>query len=106
MTKPISDVSFDDVQRNLRVDGDVAHVRKQQELSDAYWESLRQTKHVQDNAPIGDFHMVASIPCLKVEEWMRQGFDMFDPNVTIEDVLKRLRAEDSERLITTSRTNF
>jgi hypothetical protein len=105
MTDNITDdLNFEDVTRRLTIDGDNAVVRRQQDISDAFWDQVKNVKHVQDHAPIGDFHQVASIPCVLVEKWFAEGFNMFDPNVSIQDVLKRLRAEDATDLITTSRT--
>lgn len=95
---------FEDVSRRLEINDDgVATIRRQQEISDQFWDRLREIKAVQDNEPIGDFHMVASIPCVLVEKWYAEGFNMFDRNVTVQEILKRLRAEDADRLITTSR---
>jgi len=44
-------------------------------------------------------HLAASIPVVVVEQWMAEGFNIFDPNVKLEDIMKRLRLYDMERLI-------
>ena len=99
------ELDFRDVSRRLEItDDSQAIIRRQQDISDAFWDQVATLRNVQDEAPIGDFHMVASIPCVLVEKWFAEGFNMFDPNVSIEDVLKRLRAEDADRLITTKRS--
>ena len=101
---PQDNIKFEDVSRRLEINDDgVATIRRQQEIDNAFWDRLRAIKAVQDDEPIGDFHMVASIPCVLVEKWYSEGFNMFDKNVTIQDVLKRLRNEDADRLITTNR---
>lgn len=100
---PDDNLDFRDVTRNLTFDGDTAVIKRTQDIPSNFWDQVARTRHVQDHAPVGDFHQVASIPCVLVEKWYAEGFNMFDKNVTIQDVLKRLRAEDADRLITTSR---
>lgn len=97
-------VVFHDTKRRLTIEDDRAIIRRQQEIPDNFWENLRETKHVQDNAPVGEFLQVASIPTNVVEEWFAQGFNIFDKNVTLSMILARLRLEDKDRLITTSRS--
>lgn len=96
-------VEFHDTQGRLTLDGDKATIRRQQEIPARFWDRLREQKRVQDNAPAGEFLKVASIPTLVVEQWFREGFNMFDKNVTHHDILARLRAEDKDNLITTSK---
>lgn len=96
-------VEFHDTSGRLTLDGDKATIRRQQEIPARFWDRLLETKRIQDSKPVGEFLQVASIPTLVVEEWFRQGFNMFDKNVTVHDILARLRAEDKDKLITTTR---
>jgi hypothetical protein len=94
---------YHDVSRRLTIKGDQAIIRRQQELPNNFWDRVAAQKDVSDKAPVGEFLHVAAIPALVVEEWFAAGFNMFDKNVTLQDILARLRLEDKDRLITTSR---
>jgi hypothetical protein len=68
-------------------------------------EFLDQTKALRDasSAPAGDYHKLASIPTSVVEKWMREGFNIFDENITAAEIVKRLSAEDLGAFITTTK---
>lgn len=97
------DVEFHDTNRRLTIDGDRAIIRRQQEIPSNFWDRLQEIKAVQDRAPVGEFLMAASIPTNVVEEWFAQGFNIFDKSVSFKEIMARLRMEDKDRLITTSR---
>lgn len=103
MTTEKSNV-FHDVQTNLRLNGDTGLVTRRQEIPDAFWDDIAASRTAQDNKPVGDFLHVASIPSLVIEEWYAQGFNIFDKNVTLPEILARLRLEDKDKLIVTSRS--
>lgn len=96
-------VEFHDTSRRLTIDDERAIIRRQQEIPDDFWDRLERIRAVQDSAPAGEFLMAASIPTTIVEEWFAQGFNIFDKSVTFAEIMARLRAEDKDRLITTSR---
>ena len=101
MTEPII---FNDVSRRLTLDGDTAIIRRQQEIPADFFDRAAELKHIQDSAPAGEFLQVATIPANVVEEWYAQGFNIFDKNVNHTEILRRLRNEDKDKLITTSRS--
>ena len=47
---------------------------------------------------------VASIPAVIAEKWMREGFNILDPNVNGKEILKRLRAENLDAFIATEKS--
>lgn len=103
--QPEGGVQLKDVTRRfIRTnDDDNLLIRRQQDIPPDFWDRLKQTKKIQDEAPAGEFLKVASIPAVVVEEWYAQGFNIFDKNVTLKEILARLRMEDKDNLITTSR---
>ncbi len=52
----------------------------------------------------GNYMKVASIPTVIVEKWMSEGFNIFDQNVDIKDIVKRLKAENLDAFLTTDKS--
>lgn len=77
-------------------------VEHTQEITDDF---LKANKELRDasSAPAGDYHKIASIPTAVVEKWMREGFNIFDENITASEIVKRLSAEDLGAFITTTK---
>ena len=98
------DLVFHESKRNLRLEDDRALITTKQEIPDDFWDRVAELRHVQDRAPVGEFLQVAAIPEIIVEQWFREGFNIFDRNIGLKEILARLRMEDKERLITTSRS--
>lgn len=97
---------FVDVQRRLIIndDADQATIVRSQEVPDDFLRSIADRRLDSQHAPAGDLHYAGSIPAAVVEKWYAEGFNIFDPNVSIEDIFARLRREDMERLIGTTKT--
>lgn len=77
-------------------------VEHSQEIPDEF---LARTKAERDasSAPAKDFHKIASIPTAVVEKWMREGFNIFDENITASEIVRRLTAEDMGAFLTTTK---
>lgn len=101
-------VNFLDAKRKLLLNEDVsqATIVRTQEVHDSHLDWLRDERIASANAPAGDFHLAASIPVAVVEKWFAEGFNIFDKNNTLEDIMKRLRREDMEKFIGTSKQLF
>lgn len=101
-----SGIEFIDVQRRLVIndEADMATIIRQQEVPDDFLRSIADRRHDSLTAPVGDLHYAGSIPAAVVEKWFAEGFNIFDPNVSLEDIMARLRREDMDRLIGTSKT--
>ncbi|MFC0686470.1 hypothetical protein [Novosphingobium clariflavum] len=95
--------SLIDAQANFRVEGSQVVRKLTQALPDSFLKNLREKRDASMSAPMGNFHHVASIPEALVEKWRLEGFDIFDKNITIPEILKRLHREDMEGLIATNR---
>jgi len=71
-----------------------AVVEATQEIDSAFLDSLAAKRELQDRQFAPDDIHVASIPAAVVDHWFRNGFSVWDKNVTPADILKRLAAED------------
>lgn len=77
-------------------------VQHTQEITDDF---LDFTKAARDasKAPAKDLHQVAAIPTIIVEKWMREGFSLFDPNITASEIVARLKSEGLDDFLTTTK---
>lgn len=102
MTEP--NHQFLDADIRLRMDDPSVVARKiTQEIPDEFIRTLREDRLASSNERMGDFHKVASIPVALAEKWITEGFNIFDKNVTVPEILKRLNAESLTDFIATNR---
>ena len=97
----MTDIKLHDVETKVRLDDDKAIFKRSQEIDSGFLSGLGYLKQESASSfnKTGDFHKVASIPVVIVERWMAEGFNIYDPNVKLPDILKRLQREDMEQLI-------
>jgi hypothetical protein len=74
-----------------------------QDVPSSFLDRLRDKRLASNNAPMGDLHHVASIPVAIVEKWITEGFNIYDKNVTIPEIMRRLQSESMEHLKATSK---
>ena len=74
-----------------------------QDIPDEFLTDLRDSRFASRNERMGNFHKVASLPVAVVEKWIAEGFNVFDKNVTVPEILKRLSAESLTDFIATNR---
>lgn len=74
-----------------------------QDITDEYKDGLRDEKAESTRKRERNFMKVGSIPVLFVNEWKRQGFDIFDKNVTFKDIAKRCRELGLDDFISTAK---
>jgi hypothetical protein len=72
-----------------------------QYIPDEFITELRNEKAESLHTPAGEFHRVASIPVIWVEEMRRRGLDIYRDD--IKDILKMLRKLEAEHFITTNK---
>jgi hypothetical protein len=77
-------------------------VEHSQEITDEFLDRVKAERDA-SSAPSKDYHKVASIPTAVVEKWMREGFNIFDENITASEIVKRLSAEDFGAFLTTTK---
>lgn len=89
----------------LRENGHQSLLRKiTQDIPAQFLDRLKDKRAASLNAPMGDMHHVASIPESVVLKWMGEGFNVFDQNVTVQEIIARLRVEDMGDFMATERT--
>jgi len=104
----MTDFIYNDLNTNLRLSAssdNQALLTKTQEIPDSFLKDLDERRHETSSAlaKTGDMHLAASIPVAIVEQWMTEGFNIFDPNIGLEAIMKRLRQHDMEKLIASSK---
>jgi hypothetical protein len=96
--------TFLDADIRLRKDDPKSVTRKiTQEIPDSFLRGIRDKKFSSSNSRMGDMHHVASIPVALAEKWIAEGFNIFDKNVSVPEILKRLHSEDMTAFIATNR---
>jgi|TARA_B110000211_G_scaffold233285_1_gene299079 hypothetical protein len=72
-----------------------------QNISQAFLDDLKDAKHDSAKAPIGDMMRVASIPTAVIEQWTREGFNIYEESGKA--IIKRLREQSLDAFITTEK---
>lgn len=86
------------------VEGTQLVIKRQQDITESYLDSLKE----QANAPVDRFGnrmaRLCSIPTSIVQKWKREGFDIFDKNITAREIIRRLNKESMDSFITTRKS--
>ena len=85
-------------------DADGLFRKHSQNISQAFMDDVRDARNASANERIGNFRRVASIPTIVIEKWMREGFNIYDPNVNGKEIIKRLKAENLDGFLTTDKS--
>jgi hypothetical protein len=92
------DITFEDDTDNALV------VKKEQAIPQSFLDRLKESRDESANNRMGDYHRVASIPTVVVEKWMREGFNIWDKNVTAKEIVARLKLESLDAFLTTTKS--
>lgn len=92
------------IDTNFGENADGLFRKHSQNISQAFMDDVRDARNASANEPIGNFQRVASIPTIVIEKWMREGFNIYDPNVNGKDIIKRLKAENLDGFLTTDKS--
>jgi len=77
-------------------------VRKHtQEISQAFLDDLKDSRNASKDQVEGDFMRVASIPTAVVEQWMREGFNIWE--ATGPEIVKRLKDQHLDGFMATEK---
>lgn len=76
-------------------------IHRVQEVPQWFIDQLRDLKHRKHNEREGEFMLVASVPVIVHEEWLRDGFDM--TREPYKATLKRLRSLSLDAFIATDK---
>lgn len=91
-----------EVDTQMRVKNAV--IEATQEIDSSFLDAIAAKRDVQDRQFAPDDVHVASIPASVVDHWFRNGFSIWDKNVTPADILKRLSHEDMGKFAVTSKS--
>lgn len=91
------DITFEDDTDNALV------VKKEQQIPKSFLDRLKTERDASSNNKMGDYHRIASIPTVVVEKWMREGFNIWDKNVTAKEIVARLHSESLDAFLTTTK---
>lgn len=78
-------------------------IKRTQEITDGFLSGLAASRDASRHGKMGEMHKVASIPTVIVEKWMREGFNIFDKNISLKDIIRKLNSEDMQNLMATER---
>jgi hypothetical protein len=81
------------------LDGDDMHVRRSQDVEAILDENKRLASLNDGYSPSRDFRRVASIPMTVIEQWMKEGINIFDRNCD-EAIRRKLNSPEWRRLRT------
>lgn len=93
-------VSFDEDHSDSSA-GPSLIIKHEQHIPDEFISSLKRDKIDTLHTPAGDFYRVASVPTALVEQWKREGFDIYE--ATAQEIIARLRKQDMDAFITTNK---
>lgn len=83
-------------------DADGLSLKHAQHIPSSFLSQLAESRDA-SRAPAGEHHRIASIPVAVVEKWLAEGFDISQQDVTAAEIIARLKAENLDAFITTTK---
>lgn len=90
-----------DVDWDIGVNTDGLFVKKDQYISDEFLTANRDARF-ESKERAREYHRFASIPVVVVEQWLKEGFDVYKESPKA--ILKRLREQNLEAFITSNKS--
>ena len=78
-------------------------LKKTQEIPQHLLDDLKDERAASTTRREGEFMKVASIPAVVAEKWLREGFNILDPNVNGKEIVRRLKAENLDGFLATDK---
>lgn len=72
-----------------------------QNISQSFLDDLKDNRNASKDQNEGEFMRVASIPVIVVEQWQREGFDIYQ--ATPQEIVKRLKDQNLEYFMATDK---
>ena len=91
------------VNTNFGENADGLYIKKTQEIPQYLLDDLKDERNASTTRQEGEFMKIASIPAIVAEKWMREGFNILDPNVNGREVVRRLKAENLDGFLATDK---
>ena len=84
-------------------EGDNVTFKNTQNITTAFLDDLKDSRNASSETREKDFQRVASIPVVVHEQWLREGFDLYQHNV--KEITKRLRDQSLDYFMATDKRN-
>ena len=75
-----------------------------QQISQSFLDNVAEQRNRSREQREKEFMSVAQIPTIVVEQWMREGFDIFSGEHSAADIVKRLKRENLDAFLTTEKS--
>lgn len=83
---------------------DGLYIKRSQEIPQHLLDDLKEQRDQSTSRREREFMRVASIPAVIVEKWLREGFNILDPNVNGKEIVRRLKSENLDAFLTTDKS--
>ena len=90
------------VNTNYLQSGDVVFRKHTQSISQSFLDDLKDSRNSSKDQNEGEFMKVASIPVIVVEQWMREGFNIYE--ATGQEIVKRLKDQNLDGFMATEKS--
>tara|TARA_S200002703_G_scaffold130027_1_gene117226 strand:+ start:446 stop:757 length:312 start_codon:yes stop_codon:yes gene_type:complete len=101
MTDKNKDVTLLGINTEYRQEGDDVVRKHTQEISQAFLDDLKDSRNASKDQREGEYMRAASIPVAVHEQWLREGFDLYQ--ATGPEIIKRLRDQNLDYFIATEK---
>ena len=98
-----NDVNLIGIDTEYDQDADGVFRKHTQNITQDFLDDIKEQRNASTERKEGEFMRVASIPTVVVEKWMREGFNILDPNVNGKEIVRRLKAENLDAFLTTDK---
>jgi hypothetical protein len=92
------------VEEDYGCDVDGVFRKHTQHLSNDFMNQIKEQRNLSKSKREGEFMSVAQIPTSIVEQWMREGFDIFSGEHSAAEIVKRLKQQNLEAFLTTEKS--
>ena len=75
-----------------------------QQINQAFLDNVAEQRNRSREQREREFMSVAQIPTIVVEQWMRDGFDIFSGEHSAAEIVKRLKRENLDAFLTTEKS--
>lgn len=91
------------VDTEFGANADGLFMKKSQEIPQHLLDDLKDQRNQSTTRREGEFMKVASIPAVVAEKWLKEGFNILDPNVNGREIVRRLKAENLDGFLATDK---
>jgi hypothetical protein len=89
------------INTEYRQEGDNVVRKHTQEISQAFLDDLKDSRNASKDQREGEYMRAASIPVAVHEQWLREGFDLYQ--ATGPEIIKRLRDQNLDYFLATEK---